>query len=71
MIRIVLLLILESILDNDCQAHDDDRHEDDNEISDSGHFNIPYLQRKINSHNRARAIPALKAVTTYSIIPVP
>ena len=48
MIRIVRLLILESILDNDCQAHDDDRHEDmksDNEISDSGHF-FPLLATK-------------------------
>jgi len=32
------LFILESILDNDCQAHDDDRHHNDNEISDCSHF---------------------------------
>ena len=56
MIKPVRLLILESILDDDCQAHDDNRHHNDNEISDSGHndsFNqsihVLYAQTELKS----------------------
>jgi hypothetical protein len=38
MIKPVRLLILESILEQDCQAHDDNWQHNDNKISDSGHL---------------------------------
>jgi hypothetical protein len=38
---IMMNSILESILDDDCQAHDDDGHEYDNEIGNCGHSFTP------------------------------
>ena len=60
---IMMNSILKSILDNDCQAHDDDRHEHDNQISNCGHFspNTTFSASVSLANARLRSSPSLYA----------